>query len=86
MKKADLSSILIPVTLLLVAVTAEAQQPKKVPRIGYLGGVSPSSNPARIDAFRQGCTTLGTRRGKISSSSGDTMREKSIAYPRSRLS
>jgi hypothetical protein len=36
MKKADLSSILIAVTLLAVAVIAEAQQPVKVPRIGIL--------------------------------------------------
>jgi putative tryptophan/tyrosine transport system substrate-binding protein len=64
MKKADLSSILIAVTLLLVAVTAEAQQAKKVFRIGYLGGVSPSSNPARIDAFRQGLHDLGYAEGK----------------------
>ncbi len=86
MKKAGLSSILIAVVLLAVGVTAEAQQAKKVFRIGYLGGVSPSSNPARIDAFRQGLHDLGYAEGKISSSSGDTMRGKSIAYPRSRLS
>ena len=36
MKKAGLSSILIAMTLLTVAVIAEAQQPKKVSRIGYL--------------------------------------------------
>jgi hypothetical protein len=36
MKKAGLSSILIAVVLFAVAVIAEAQQPKKVPRIGYL--------------------------------------------------
>ena len=36
MKKAAVPSILIAVVLLAVAVIAEAQQPKKVPRIGYL--------------------------------------------------
>ena len=36
MKKAGVSSILFVVILLAVAVIAEAQQPKKVPRIGYL--------------------------------------------------
>ena len=36
MKKAGLSSILIAVVLLAAGVIAEAQQPKKVPRIGYL--------------------------------------------------
>jgi ABC-type uncharacterized transport system substrate-binding protein len=30
---------------------AEAQQPKKVPRIGHLGVNSPSRTPARIEAF-----------------------------------
>jgi len=36
MKKAGLLSILFAVTLLVVGVIAEAQQPKKVHRIGYL--------------------------------------------------
>ena len=36
MKKAAVSSILVAVVLLALGVTAEAQQPKKVPRIGYL--------------------------------------------------
>ena len=44
--------------LLAVGVTAEAQQPKKVPRIGYLGGVSLSANTARHEAFRQGLRDL----------------------------
>jgi hypothetical protein len=36
MKKAAVPSILVGVVLLALGVTAEAQQPKKVPRIGYL--------------------------------------------------
>src|SRR5262245_26083611 len=40
---------------------AEAQQPKKVPRIGYLGATPHS---ARIDAFRQGLHELGYTEGK----------------------
>jgi len=36
MKRAAVPSILIAVTLLTVFVIAEAQQPKKVPRIAYL--------------------------------------------------
>jgi putative ABC transport system substrate-binding protein len=43
---------------------AEAQQPAKVPRIGYLGGTSPSSLRARIEAFRQGLRDLGYVEGK----------------------
>ena len=36
MKKAAVLSILVVVVLLAVAVIAEAQQPKNVPRLGYL--------------------------------------------------
>jgi len=36
MRKAGVLSTLLVVVLLAVAVIAEAQQPKKVPRIGYL--------------------------------------------------
>ena len=42
----------------------EAQQPKKVPRIGFLSGVSPSVISARLDAFRQGLRELGYVEGK----------------------
>ena len=38
MKRAAASSILVSVMLLAVAVVAEAQQPTKVPRIGYVTG------------------------------------------------
>jgi putative tryptophan/tyrosine transport system substrate-binding protein len=61
MKKLDLSSILVAAVLLTVAVVAEAQQPKKVPRIGFLSGTS--SNPRR-EAFRQGLRELGYVEGK----------------------
>jgi hypothetical protein len=64
MKKAGVSSILIAVILLAVAVTAEAQQPKKVSRIGFLTAVSLSINPARMEAFRQGLRELGYVEGK----------------------
>jgi ABC-type sugar transport system substrate-binding protein len=43
MKKAGLSSILIAVALLAVAVIAEAQQAKKIPRVGFLIPGTPSS-------------------------------------------
>src|SRR5215831_8471498 len=42
----------------------EAQQPKKIPRIGYLSATSPSVNPSRIEAFRQGLRELGYVEGK----------------------
>ena len=43
---------------------AQAQQPTKIPRIGYLGFGSPSDIPARIEAFRQGLRELGYVEGK----------------------
>ena len=50
--------------LLAVGVIGEAQQPKKVPRIGHLGGVSLSANTARHEAFRQGLRDLHYVEGK----------------------
>jgi putative ABC transport system substrate-binding protein len=42
----------------------EAQQPAKIPRIGFLSAVSPSTISARLDAFRQGLRELGYVEGK----------------------
>jgi putative ABC transport system substrate-binding protein len=64
MKKAAVPSILLAVVLLALGVIAEAQQPKKVPRIGYLGAASPSASSERIEAFRQGLRELGYVEGK----------------------
>ena len=52
MKKAGLSSILIAVVLLAVGVIAEAQQPVKVPRIGYLSSQEPARESTRAEAIR----------------------------------
>jgi putative ABC transport system substrate-binding protein len=54
----------IVVALTLCGVRAEAQQPAKIPRIGFLGATSPSTIPARLDAFRQGLRDLGYAEGK----------------------
>jgi len=64
MKKADVLSILFAVVLLAVAVIAEAQQPKKVPRIGFLVPGSHSGFAARVEAFRHGLRELGYIEGK----------------------
>jgi putative ABC transport system substrate-binding protein len=50
--------------LFALCVPVSAQQPKKVPRIGYLIATSPSVISARIDAFRQGLRELGYVEGK----------------------
>jgi ABC-type uncharacterized transport system substrate-binding protein len=52
-------------TFLLIAVSsAKAQQPAKVPRIGWLTGSSLSAQAARHEAFRQGLRELGYVEGK----------------------
>ena len=52
---------LLGAMLLAVSFPAEAQQPKKVPRIGIL---SPGSRDRDIDAFRQGLRELGYVEGQ----------------------
>lgn len=51
-------------TVLLTAVFAEAQQPEKVPRIGFLVASKSSVNSARIAAFQNGLRELGYVEGK----------------------
>jgi putative tryptophan/tyrosine transport system substrate-binding protein len=58
------------IVVLLVGLTlasvhlADAQQPKKVPRIGFLGFTSLSAIAARIEAFQQGLREFGYVEGK----------------------
>jgi hypothetical protein len=67
-------SIFIFVTVILAPVLfAHAQQPEKVPRIGYLTFAQRHSG--RV------CAGLGTSRAKTLSLSGDRQRENSIASP-----
>jgi len=47
-----------------LSVSAQAQQPTKVPRIGYLAALSLSAVVVRIEAFRQGLRVLGYVEGK----------------------
>jgi putative ABC transport system substrate-binding protein len=51
-------------TLLATIYPAEAQQPPKSPRIGFLTAGSPSTIAARIDALREGLRELGYVEGK----------------------
>ena len=59
MKKAAARSTLVTVILIVSAVAAEAQQPAKIPRIGFLSAVPLSSMSARVEALRQGLRELG---------------------------
>src|SRR6266581_390427 len=64
MRKAGVLSILFVVVLLAVGVIAEAQQPKKIARIGYLFASNPAATALNIEAFRQGMRELGHVEGK----------------------
>ncbi|MBT2325834.1 ABC transporter substrate-binding protein [Variovorax paradoxus] len=44
--------------------TVQAQQTKKVPRLGYLAAVSASADAPRLEAFRQGLRDLGYVEGQ----------------------
>jgi putative ABC transport system substrate-binding protein len=50
--------------LLALCSSADAQQQKRIPRIGYLGVGSLNTNTYRTDAFRQGLHQLGYAEGK----------------------
>jgi len=43
---------------------APAQQPKKLPRVGYLAAVSATADAPRLEAFRQGLRELGYVEGQ----------------------
>src|SRR6266542_2144035 len=64
MRKTGFLSILFVVVLLAIAVIASAQQPGKVPRIGYLAPQSLSALVMRTEAFRRGLRELGYVEGK----------------------
>src|SRR5713226_5891590 len=54
----------LSVLLLALCVSAEAQQPKKVPRIGFIALVPPTVGSANRDAFQQGLHELGYVEGE----------------------
>jgi putative tryptophan/tyrosine transport system substrate-binding protein len=62
--KKKITVVTLCAILLTLSLSAEAQEPAKVPRIGYLTAASPSANAARTEAFRQGLRELGYIEGK----------------------
>ena len=64
LKKVGWSSILVAALVLAVAVIAEAQQPKKVPRIGYLSAFDPAGEAARSEGIRLALRHLGYIEGQ----------------------
>ena len=55
---------IIAFVLVVTGTVAQAQQPTKIPRIGFLTASSPSVISARLEAFRQGLRELGYVEGK----------------------
>src|SRR5215471_8542990 len=64
MKRAAVPSILVVVILLAVGVTAGAQQPGKIPRIGFLGNSTAALEENLVEPFRQGLRDLGYVEGR----------------------
>src|SRR5262245_3033297 len=64
MKKAAVPSILVAVVLLGLGVIAEAQQPKKVPRLGYLSAQDPVGESTRSEPFLAALRELGYTEGQ----------------------
>ena len=54
----------IAVVLVMAGAVAQAQQPAKIPRIGFLSTTFPANVPTRLEAFRQGLRDLGYVEGE----------------------
>jgi putative tryptophan/tyrosine transport system substrate-binding protein len=57
-------SILLIIAMVVVGATARAQQPKKVPRIGYLSNTDPARESTRAEGIRVGLRQLGYIEGQ----------------------
>ena len=64
MNKAGWSSVLVGTLVLVFGVAADAQQPGKIFRIGYLDASTASGSAVLMDAFRQELRKLGWNDGK----------------------
>ena len=63
-KRNPLRGFSVAIFSLVCGAVAQAQQPTKIPQIGYLTGASLSAFAARTEAFRQGLRELGYVEGK----------------------
>jgi len=63
-KKVKVIGIALCAMLFALSLPAEAQQPTKIPRIGYLSGGFPSADAPRTEAFQEGLRELGYVEGK----------------------
>jgi ABC-type uncharacterized transport system substrate-binding protein len=62
--KKKITALTLCAMLLAVCVSANAQQPSKVPKIGFLVGPSRSFFASRMESFQQGLHSLGYIEGK----------------------
>ena len=62
--KQTITTFTLSAMLLAFSFPVEAQQPTKIPRIGFLTGTKPAAVAARVAAFRQGLHELGYVEGK----------------------
>jgi putative ABC transport system substrate-binding protein len=63
--KTKITVLALSAVLFALGSSTEAQQPKKVPRIGFVFGIGDANNPGlRVEAFRQGLRDLGYVEGK----------------------
>jgi hypothetical protein len=85
-RKAKVLSILYVVVLLAVSITAEAQQPKKIYRIGYLSSGIAASESTLPRPFGWLCARLAISKDRTSQSSSDMQRESVIDSLNSRPS
>ena len=56
--------ISLVLAILFAPLSSDAQQPPKIPRIGYLGPTSPSAGARLLESFRQGLRELGYVEGQ----------------------
>jgi putative tryptophan/tyrosine transport system substrate-binding protein len=63
-KRSNVFGFALCAVLFALCMSAQAQQPPKISRIGFLSTTSPSNVPTRLEAFRQGLRDLGYVEGK----------------------
>ena len=79
--KKAVPSILVAVVLFALGITAEAQQPKKVPRIGYLSSSDPATESTRAEAIRLALRKLGYIEGQNIAPSSSAMGREVRSIP-----
>ena len=62
--KKNIAVFALSAVLLVLCSSASAQQPGKIPRIGYLGAFTPSASGPLLEAFRRGLSDLGYVEGR----------------------